>query len=121
MGPSLSVVHTVPSSRRKLAPALSSPPKQHRTVEQARREPLEADRHLAQPAAELLHDPVDHAAADQRLADRGPGRPVRAVREQVADGHGQEVVGVHQPSRGRDDAVPVRVGVVGEGHAGTDP
>ncbi len=26
--PSLSVVHTVPSSRRKLAPALSSPPKQ---------------------------------------------------------------------------------------------
>ena len=26
--PSLSVVHTVPSRRRKLAPALSSPPKQ---------------------------------------------------------------------------------------------
>jgi hypothetical protein len=26
--PSLSVVHTVPSMRRKLAPALSSPPKQ---------------------------------------------------------------------------------------------
>src|SRR5258705_480533 len=29
MGPSLSVVQTVPSWRRKLAPALSSPPKQH--------------------------------------------------------------------------------------------
>jgi hypothetical protein len=29
IGPSLSVVHTVPSWRRKLAPALSSPPKQH--------------------------------------------------------------------------------------------
>ncbi len=28
IGPSLSVVHTVPSRRRKLAPALSSPPKQ---------------------------------------------------------------------------------------------
>src|ERR1700734_1785944 len=28
IGPSLSVVQTVPSSRRKLAPALSSPPKQ---------------------------------------------------------------------------------------------
>ena len=44
-------------------------------------------------------------------------RPVRAMREQVADGHGQVVVGVHQPGRGRDDAVPVRVGVVGEGDA----
>ena len=29
MRPSLSVVHTEPSRRRKLAPALSSPPKQH--------------------------------------------------------------------------------------------
>src|SRR5579883_167482 len=29
IGPSLSVVHTVPSSRKKLAPALSSPPKHH--------------------------------------------------------------------------------------------
>ena len=29
IGPSLSVVQTVPSRRRKLAPALSSPPKQH--------------------------------------------------------------------------------------------
>src|ERR1700724_4864357 len=29
IGPSLSLVHTVPSRRRKLAPALSSPPKQY--------------------------------------------------------------------------------------------
>src|SRR5438552_7239970 len=29
IGPSLSVVQTLPSRRRKLAPALSSPPKQH--------------------------------------------------------------------------------------------
>ena len=41
-------------------------------------------------------------------------RPVRAMRQQVADGHGQVMVGVHQPGRRRDDAVPVRVGVVGE-------
>ena len=34
MGPSLSVVHTVPLRRRKLAPALSSPPKQYDAVEQ---------------------------------------------------------------------------------------
>ena len=37
--------------------------------------------------------------------------------EQVADGHGQVVVGVHQPRGARHDAVPVRVGVVGEGDA----
>jgi hypothetical protein len=29
IGPSLSVVHTLPSRRKKLAPALSSPPKQY--------------------------------------------------------------------------------------------
>ena len=37
--------------------------------------------------------------------------------EQIPDGDGQVVVGVHQPCGGRDDAVPVRVGVVGEGDA----
>ena len=88
-----------------------------RAVEQARRKPLEADRHLAQPAAELVHHPVDHAAADQRLADRGLRRPSGTMREQVADGDGQVVIGIHQPRRRRDDAVPVRVGVVGEGDA----
>ena len=38
------------------------------------------------------------------------------MREQVTDRHGQVMVGVHQPRRGRDNAVPVRIGVVGEGH-----
>ena len=113
----MSVVHTVPSLAQEARPGTLLAAEAARAVEQARREPLEADRHLAQPAAELLHHPVDHAAADQRLADRGVRRPVRAVREQVADGHGQVVVGVHQPRGGRDDAVPVRVGVVGEGDA----
>ena len=45
--PSLSVVHTVPSRRRKLAPALSSPPKQNEPSNRPGDEPLEADRHLA--------------------------------------------------------------------------
>ena len=40
-----------------------------------------------------------------------------AVCEQVADGHGQIVVGVHQARSGRNDAVPVRVRVIGKGEA----
>ena len=47
--PSLSVVQTLPSRRRNDAPALSSPPKPERAVEQAVHEPLEADRHLVEP------------------------------------------------------------------------
>ena len=39
------------------------------------------------------------------------------MREQIADGHGEVVIGVHQARRGRDDAVPVRVRIVGEGDA----
>ena len=111
----MSVVQTVPSCRRKLAPALSSPPKQHEPSNRPGDEPLEADRHLAEPAAELCHDAVDHAAADQRLADRGVGRPVGPVRQQVPDRDRQIMIGVHQPGRRRDDAVPVRVRIVGEG------
>src|SRR3989454_12062289 len=54
-----------------------------RAIEQARHEPLEAHRHLVEPAAELFDDAIDEAAADERLADRGVGRPVGAMGEQV--------------------------------------
>src|SRR5205807_2711160 len=47
-----------------------------RAVEETRHEPLEAYRHLGQTPAELLHHPIDHAAADQRLAHRGVDGPV---------------------------------------------
>ena len=77
--PSLSVVHTVPSRRRKLAPALSSPPKQQEPSNSPGDKPLEAHRNLAQLAAQPLHHAIDHAAADQRLADR------RAVPATAAD------------------------------------
>ena len=46
-----------------------------RAVEQPGHEPLEADRHLEQPAAELGGDPVDHRRAHQRLADRAARPP----------------------------------------------
>ena len=42
-------------------------------------------------------------------------RPVRPMRQQIADRHGQVMIRVHQPGRGRDDPVPVGVGVVAEG------
>src|SRR6516164_4141528 len=42
--------------------------------------------------------------------------PLRTMGQKVTDGHRQEMVGVHQAYRRGDDAVPVRVGVVGESH-----
>src|SRR5262245_39965751 len=54
-----------------------------RANEQARREPLEADWHFIEPTAELVDDPIDHAAAHQRLANGGLGRPMGTMREQI--------------------------------------
>ena len=115
IGPSLSVVHTVPSRRRKLAPALSSPPKQNVPSYSPGANHLKPTGTSSSCRPRLPHDPVDQAAADQRLAHGGRRRPVGAVRQQVADRHGEVVVGVHQPGGGRDDAVAVGVGVVAEG------
>ena len=81
--PSLSVVHVVPSMRRNEAPALSSPPKPIDPCEEPVHEPLEPDRHLDEAASQSRRHAVDHAAADDGLADRGPGRPRASMREQV--------------------------------------
>ena len=78
-------------------------------------EPLEADGHLDELAAQAGHHPVDDRRADGRLADGHTGRPVRPVRVEVVDRDGQIVVRVHQPGVGGDDAVPVGVGVVAGG------
>ena len=57
--------------------------------------------------------PVDHRRRDEGLADRGRRGPARAgPAVEVLDRHGEVVVGVHQAGVGRDDAVPVGVGVV---------
>ncbi len=80
MIPSLSVVQTVPSRRRNDAPALSSPPKPDDAVDEPGDEPLEADRHLEQPAAEVGGDAVDHRARDERLADGDVRRASRGRR-----------------------------------------
>ncbi len=113
--PSLSVVHAEPSRHRKLAPALSSPPKQRVPSSKPADEPLEAHRHLQDAAPASLDDAVDQVARDQSLADGRIGPPLRAVAEQVVDRDGQVVVGVQQAHRWRDDAVAVDVGVVAPG------
>ena len=75
--------------------------KAERAVEQSGREPFETDRHFAQPAAQLVHHAIDHAAADQRLADRRAGRPLRTMCEQITDGHREIMV--------RDSSTPPTV------------
>src|ERR1039458_8700747 len=87
-----------------------------RTVEQSRREPLEAYRSFAQPAVQPVHYTVDHAAADQGFADHDIRCPTLTMGEQVLNGNRQIVIGIHQSRGGRNDAVPVRVRVVGKGY-----
>src|SRR5262249_42851903 len=95
--PSLSVVHTVPSWRRKLAPALSSPPKQH--------EPSNSPgtNHLNPTGTSYRRRPSFCTTGSimllltSGLADGGVGRPARPMGQQVADGGGEVVVGIHQP------------------------
>ena len=115
MRPSLSVVQTAPSRRRKLAPALSSPPKQQVAVKQAGREPFEADRHLPKLATKAGNHPIDETAAHERFADDGALRPLRADFEEIADGDGEVMVRVQQAGGRSDDAMPVSIGIVGEG------
>ena len=90
--------------------------KTERTVEQPRREPLEAHRGFAQATAKPVHHAIDHATADQGFADRGIRCPALAMGEQVLNRNRQVVIRIHQSGSGRDDAVPVRIRVVGEGH-----
>ena len=68
--PSLSVVHTraVAAQERRAGAFLAA--EAQRAVEQAVDEPLEADRHLVEPAAEPRGDAVDHGAADHASCRR---------------------------------------------------
>src|SRR3989449_10144146 len=85
-----------------------------RAVEEAVDEPLEADRHLDEPPAEVGGDPVDHRARDQRLADGRVGAPPGAMPEQVRDGGGEVMVRTEQARAPGDDTVAVRVRAASE-------
>src|SRR5262245_26717780 len=53
--------------------------KTKRTVEKPRHKPFESNRYFAQPAAKLVHHPIDHAAADQCFANGDVSRPLRPM------------------------------------------
>ena len=113
--PSLSVVQTPPSRRRNDAPADSSPPKPTDPSSRPGTNHLKPTGTSISVPAQVGDHPVDQRARHQRLADGGVLRPARPVAEQVGDGDREEVVRVHQPAVGGDDAVPVGVGVVARG------
>ncbi len=115
MMPSLSVVQTAPSRRRKEAPALSSPPNPSEPssnpstnhlnptgTSTSRRPRLAATRSIMLLETSVLPTP---ASARQR------GR----LAIQVRNGRGQVMVGIQQAGAARDDAVAVVIGVAGEG------
>ena len=89
------------------------PAEAERAVEQAVDEPLEADRHLVEAAAEVVGDEIDHGARHERLAHAGL-RPVARSAEQVVDRDGEVVVRVQQARVRRDDPVAVGVRVAGD-------
>jgi hypothetical protein len=88
-------------------------------VQQARREPLEADRRLQHRAVQAPGDAVDQGRRHHGLADARVGAPARPVAQQIVHRDGEVVVGRHQPAAGRDDAVAVMVGVAGKGDVET--
>ena len=100
IGPSLSVVHTVPSRRRKLAPALSSPPKQYEPSKSPATNHLKPTGTSRSSRPSFLNDVVDHAAAHQGFSYGAFVAPFGTVREQVSYGHREVMVRVHQPRNG---------------------
>ena len=90
--PSLSVVHTaaVAAQERRARAFLAA--ETERAVEQSVDEPLEADRHLVELAAEPRGHAIDHRAADDGLADRGRLAPLRPMLEQIVDRDAEIVV-----------------------------
>ena len=93
MMPSLSVVQTVPSRRRKEAPALSSPDEPQPAVEQAVDEPLEADRHFMEPCVPSLAATQSIMLLDTAvLPTAAAGVPLGPVRKQIVNARGEIVV-----------------------------
>ena len=89
--------------------------KAQRPIQEAIDEPFEAHGHLDQRALQARRHSIDHRAGDDRLAHAHILAPGRAVLEQVPDGHGQVVVGVHQARAARDDAVAIGVRIAAKG------
>ena len=70
IGPSLSVVHTRAVAPQKTRARAFFAAETEEPSNKSRRKPFETDRRFAKFAAQLVHHAVNHAAADQRFADR---------------------------------------------------
>jgi len=62
----------------------------------------------------FARDAIDHAAAHERFPDRAVRPPFRPVRQQIVDRDGEVIVRLHQAGGRCDDAVPIRIRVIGE-------
>src|SRR5271155_3719746 len=82
--------------------------------EQSVDEVLEAYRNFEELSAQPGGDPIDHAAADDRLANGDLLAPLGAMLEEIVDAHREIVVGRQQSPAPGHDAVAVMVGVAGD-------
>ena len=107
----------MPSRRRKLAPALSSPPKQHEPSNSPGANHLKptGTSHSLRPSFCTTRSIM--LLLTSVLPTAACCRPVGPVREQVANRHRQIMIRIHQARRRRDDPVPVGVRIVAEREA----
>src|SRR5208337_1067911 len=71
-------------------------PETARAVNQSRNKPFEANRNFIQLASELLDDPVNHAAAHQRLSHGDILMPLRPVSQQILNCYCEVMIWIHQ-------------------------
>ena len=115
MSPSLSVVQTDPSRRRNDAPALSSPAKPSEPSIRP------STNHLNPTGTSTSLRPSFVATRSMMplltmvLPTRAPPLQSGRLREQIGDRGREIMVRIHQAARAGHDAVPVGVGIVGEG------
>ena len=100
IGPSLSVVHTVPSRRRKLAPALSSPPKQIDPSNNPGANHLNPTGTSFNCRPSFCTTRSIMLLLTSVLPTAACCRPIRAMGEQIVDRDGEKVIRIHQPRRG---------------------
>ncbi len=82
---------------------------------QAGHKPFETNGNFTNFAAQEFADAVDHGTADERFADLCVRWPLRARLEKILNGDGEIVVGIHEASGRRHDAVAVEIWIVAEG------
>ena len=100
MMPSLSVVQVAAVAAQEAGAGALLAAEAEAAVEQAGDEPLEADRHLAQPRARARAATRSMSELDTSVLPTAARRgPAVAVREEVVDRDGQVVVRVHAGPR----------------------